>query len=210
MSNANQTNLVKGSHKNVMEMVREHLSDDQEFVNELAAHLKEREMVKILAVLRSRANLSQKDMALKTGCKQPRISKLESGVDDDIRFGDILSYLKATNHEVRIFFLPAGMTLADEVKMHASVIHRLFSRMVKLAGNDTAIVKGVAEFIEEAQHNLTRLTQIAAESLPDCGQRASRLVEVDAPQVKKSDDKVLPPAPTTDKGKKKKKTVTAS
>jgi transcriptional regulator with XRE-family HTH domain len=188
MSNATQIDLVKGTHESVMAMVRDHLADDPDFVGELSEQLKERELVKTLAILRTRAELSQKELAIKAGCKQPRISKLESGADADVRFGDVLAYLKATGHEARVVFLPATATLADEVKMHGLLINKLLSRMVDLAGDDASIVKGVARFIEDAQCNLARLAQLATNALPNARQQPPRLVEVEAPRLKKDDE----------------------
>lgn len=121
--------LTKGKpHGTVTAMVRD-LIDDPEFVDELNAHLNDRQLVKMLAVLRARAGLTQQELGGKAECKQPRISKLESGVDADLRFGDVIAYLKATGHGARIFFLPAGSTLADEVKMHAGIIEELLARV---------------------------------------------------------------------------------
>lgn len=160
-------------------------SDDPEFNEEFNSYANERQLVKMLAVLRSRANLSQKELALSAKCGQAKISKLERGKDYDIKFGEVLSYLQATGHIARIFFIPANGTLTDEVKMHACAIKHLLDRMVALAGEDAAITKGVAEFIEEAAFNLTRMTKLASSALPKPKKIVNRIVEVEAPQLEK-------------------------
>ncbi len=94
------------SHRSITEMARDLLSDDPEFVAEFELRLANRQLVKSLAVIRARAKLSQQELASKMGCSQSKISKIESGVDADLRFGDIEAYLKATSHEAKIFVVP--------------------------------------------------------------------------------------------------------
>lgn len=48
--------------------------------------------------------LSQKDVALKLGCTQSRISKLESMTDADLRIGDLSKYAEVLGLELRITF----------------------------------------------------------------------------------------------------------
>jgi len=97
-------------YASVTDMVRDLLADDPDFVAEFEQGLAERQLVKALAVLRNLACLSQKELADRMGCGQPKVSKIENGVDADVRFGDVIAYLTATGHEVRIGFVPAGAT----------------------------------------------------------------------------------------------------
>jgi transcriptional regulator with XRE-family HTH domain len=81
-------------------------NDAPEFVSELEERLKARQLVKMLVVLRARADLSQMELAKRIGCGQSRISKLENGVDSDVSFGDVWEYLQATDHAATFIVLP--------------------------------------------------------------------------------------------------------
>lgn len=88
-------------HRSVSEMARDLLSGDPDFVAEFETRLSKRQLVKSLSIIRARAKLSQQELASRMGCSQSKISKIESGIDADLRFGDIEAYLKATSHEAK-------------------------------------------------------------------------------------------------------------
>jgi len=163
-------------------MVR-NLSDDREFADAFSKRLSGRCLIKILTVLRTREGLSQAELADKLGCKQSKVSKMESGDDADLRFGDLVNFTGAVGHEMRILLVPEGQSLVDEVKMHAFIIKRFLDRLVSLAGEDNEIVEGVADFLEEATFNLTRMVKKAAAALPPLPEEPPRLLQVDAPEV---------------------------
>lgn len=192
MAKPTRNSPAKGSYRSVADLTRELLADEPGFVAEFEDRLADREVVKSLAVLRARAGLSQTELAAAVGCTQSKISKLESGPDADLRFGDLVAYLRATGHEARILFVPAGGTLVDEVKDHAFQIKRLLDRMVELAGDDGDIVKGVASFIGEAAYNLVRFAQAAAAALPPLRPEPPRSVRVEAPDVADNRPEALP------------------
>jgi transcriptional regulator with XRE-family HTH domain len=100
------SNVAKGSHQSVTEMVRDLLADDPEFVKQFENRIAERELIKALMIARSRAGLTQEQLAEKMGCGQSKLSKLESGIDSDMRLGDILAYLKASGCRLKLSILP--------------------------------------------------------------------------------------------------------
>lgn len=171
-----------GKSRSVAELVRS-LADDTEFADDLAARIQGRQFVKALAVARNCAGLSQKDLADKMGCNQPKISKIENGADADVAFGDLAAYAAACGRELRIAILPTGMTLADEVQYHAAIIRGLLHRAARPTGDDGAAASGVAGFLEAAAANLAKLTESAAGLLPDGPQQPARPVTVDAPSA---------------------------
>lgn len=185
---------ARKGHRNVKDMVRDLLADEPGVVAEFEARLDKRQLVKSLAVIRARAGLSQQELAAKMGCSQSKISKIERGVDADLGFGDVEAYLRATGHEAKIFVVPGGGTLVDEVKMHAFRIKHLLDRMVELAETDGAMATGVADFIEEAEWNLARITKKARYTLPQLSAEPSRPIHVETPEP---DDAVEPTVATT-------------
>src|SRR5579871_400464 len=112
-------------HSSVAEMVRDFSSDDAAFVDHFLKRIAARQLVKRLTVLRCRAGLSQRDLAEKLHCTQSKISKLESGKDEDISIGELIRYADAAEHEIRLFFVPKGQTIPDQIEMHIGMIRDL-------------------------------------------------------------------------------------
>jgi transcriptional regulator with XRE-family HTH domain len=173
-------------YRNVADMVR-NLSDDQAFADEFMQRLTGRQFIKALTVLRTRAGLSQQELAEKLECTQSKVSKLESGADADIRFGDLVSYTGAVGHEMRILLVPKGLKLVDEVKVHALLIKRLLDKMVQLAGRDGTMTGAVAAFLEEAAFNLTRIVKKAAATLPALPEHPAVPLQVEAPELEEEE-----------------------
>ena len=97
-----ETETTQKAYRSVSELARDLLADEPEFVADLEARLHERQLVKSLAIVRARAGMTQKELAAKLGCTQSKISKLESGVDADLRACNIAVYLEAFGHEAPI------------------------------------------------------------------------------------------------------------
>ena len=64
-------------HNSVSDMVQS-LSEDRAFAEEFERRVAGRQLIKILTVLRTKAGLSQQQLAEKLGCTQSKVSKLES------------------------------------------------------------------------------------------------------------------------------------
>jgi transcriptional regulator with XRE-family HTH domain len=166
-------------HTSVADMVRT-LSDDRAFTEEFEKKMRQRQFIKLLTILRTRADLSQENLAQKLGCTQGKVSKLEHSDDKDIRFGDLLDYTEAVGCEMRIMLVPKGQKIVDEVKFHAFIIKRLLDRLVHLARNDGALVEATTDFLEEAAFNLMRYVQKAAAALPPVAEEGPRPLQVEA------------------------------
>jgi transcriptional regulator with XRE-family HTH domain len=169
-------------HDRVSEMVRG-LSEDPTYADEFEQRLARRQLVKSLAVLRARAGLSQEELAERLGCTKKKIAGLEASEDADIRFGELVDYVEAVGHEMRILLVPTGQMIAEEVNLHALIIKRLLDRLVSLADGNGALAEGVAIFLEEAASNLARVAKKAAAVLPTASEKLSRAVLVEAPVV---------------------------
>ncbi len=103
------TKATKGKlYSNVIDMVRDILSDEPEFVADLEARMVRRQLVKSLAVARACAGLSQKELAAKMGCGQAKVSKLEAGEDADLRLRDVIAYLQAIGPEAKVSVTVGG------------------------------------------------------------------------------------------------------
>ena len=114
------TALSPKSYSSVIEMVRDLLGDeDPKFVARFERASRARDLIRMLSVLRNRSHLSQKELAEKMGCGQPRISKLESGTDADVSVHDIIGYLRATGSQAKITFFSCDGVPLGEVKLEA-------------------------------------------------------------------------------------------
>lgn len=158
--------MIKGQqHNSVSEMVRSTVGDGR-FADDFDRRMVGRRLVKTLAILRTFAGLTQQQLAEKLGCTQSKVSKIESGRDAGLRFGEVEAYAKACGYGLHIRFQRSGPTIVGQVKNHAFEIKRLLDRLVELAEDDDCVVKAVASFLNEAALNLTKLVQKATESLP--------------------------------------------
>jgi transcriptional regulator with XRE-family HTH domain len=151
-------------YASVSEMLRESMPD--EFRKEFEARRASRKVIKHMMALRAVRGVSQQDIAAKMGCSQSRVSKLENGVDDDMRIGDLKAYMRALECSVGFVFSKANSTLADEVKHHAFRIKHLLEKMADLAGGDEKIARGVSGFFGEAFLNVVSMIQDCASKLP--------------------------------------------
>jgi transcriptional regulator with XRE-family HTH domain len=163
-------------------MVRD-LSETPGFADEFEKQLAGRRLIQQLLILRARAGLSQQEVAEKLACTQSKVSKLETSADADISFGDLVGYTAAVGHEMRLFLVPKGLKLADEVKMHAFSIRRLLDRMVQLAGDDGTMTAAVATFLTEAALNFVDMVTKAATALPTTAGESASPLQVQAVEM---------------------------
>lgn len=157
--------MANKRYSSVSEMLRD-LSDDEQFNQEFDERIAQRGLIKHLIALRSAKDVSQADVAEALGVTQSRVSKIESGVDDDLRFGELKAYARGFNMDIELILADHDRTVADEVKYHAFHIKRLLDRLSKCAERDEGIAQGVTNFFSEAFINIVRLIQDSASKLP--------------------------------------------
>jgi transcriptional regulator with XRE-family HTH domain len=69
-------------------------------------------LVQELTLMRTRAGLTQAQLAAKMGCTQGRISKIESSLDADLTIGIVQAYARATCSEVELRFRKPSKQIA--------------------------------------------------------------------------------------------------
>ena len=154
-------------YRTVSEMLRQSAGQDEALTaDELDKFSAERELVKDLATLRSARGLSQQDLALSLGRTQSWVSKLENGRDDDLRLGEIRTYLDALGLEFRPGAIKKGATCTDEIKHFVGAIKRRFLTLVELAKKDDAMAENIALFFCETFYNINKHLSEAAAKLP--------------------------------------------
>lgn len=136
------TDLIKS-----MDLPGEQKREQIEYINE-------RQLSRLLTVMRSQKGMSQQQAAEKCGCTQSRISKLEYKEDRKITIGELLDYSDALGLDLSVQFTPKKMKIVDRVKMHAFQIEQQLQRLVKLSKGDKEMEKAVRGFHNECLTNM--------------------------------------------------------
>jgi transcriptional regulator with XRE-family HTH domain len=152
-------------YTSVSEMLADSSADDS-LKQDTADRIASRQVIKRLLALRVARGVSQSDVAKKMGCTQSRISKLENGIDDDIRLGDLHKYLDALDHDMSLFVCKKDWQSFQQIKFCAVTIRRCLGRLVDLAGDDPEIEHGVSKAHVETLVNLVKFVVDSAKDLP--------------------------------------------
>jgi predicted transcriptional regulator len=78
--------------------INKQLEKDKKFAEHYARELLINEIAKLVATLRNSANLTQAELATKSGTTQPVIARLESGTDSRIPSLDLLARIATASH----------------------------------------------------------------------------------------------------------------
>ena len=158
--------MANKRYKSVSELIEDTFDDDPQFVDDLKTQINRRQIVRGLATLRNSKNITQEEIAEKMRCAQSRVSKIENGLDDDLRLSDILAYLKVLNYNAEISLLPSDMTVVGEIKYYARQMNKAFDKLTSLALKDDTIREGIAKFYNQALVNLMAIVVSSASKLP--------------------------------------------
>lgn len=142
-------------------------TDNEEVIEKTKKRIADRQLMRRLTIERMRSGLSQAEIAKKMGCSQTKVSKMENGIDDDLRLGDLGQYLEAFGLHMRLIISPRAHTYVDQVKQHAFFIKRAMEKLSELAHQDKDIAAGVSDFVcKEALYNFLSMIVGVAKRLP--------------------------------------------
>ncbi len=167
-------------------MVR-NLSSDKKFSDTVEHEVSEKALAKTLFTMRCAEGITQADMALRLGCSQSRVSKLENATPDGIKVSDLISYTQALNLSMSIGF-HKGMTAVECVKFHALQINKHLDHLAELAHRDDQIFEGVKNFYSEYLFNILRLFKDSAGKLPRETKKDRSVLEICAPTELQEED----------------------
>ncbi len=137
----------KKRYASVQELVRD-LSEDNKFADDVNRGIDERNIINHLMAMRSSLDLSQQDIAQKMKCSQSRISKLETGKDDDLRIGDFQRYADALGLQMLIVLAKAEKPpIAKRIKYHTRTLERLFKELAILVADDDSAKKEMVKLV---------------------------------------------------------------
>lgn len=130
------------SFKSVDDVLKDITKDFPDLADGIQKADHETKLVRSLIAMRAASGLTQAELAAKMNSTQSRISKLEHGTDDNITIGELKSYARATGFCLSMNFFNAS-NASGMIKYHASAIREQLKHIVKIAGDDKAIQKGV-------------------------------------------------------------------
>jgi transcriptional regulator with XRE-family HTH domain len=125
----------------------------REEVQKLAASTR---VVDELCRMRTRAGLTQAQIAERIGCTQSRISKMEGSIDRDLSLGEIFDYVKATGSQISIG-IGKPLTHVQSVKAHAAGIRKHLRSLADLAKKHDELEPDIQAFFGEAFFNLLKI-----------------------------------------------------
>lgn len=134
------------TYSSVTDLMRETF-DDKEFCDDVAERIESRRFIMQLIAARTARNVSQSDVARILGVTQSRVSKLESGVDNDLQIGHLKAYAEALGLQSEIALVPAGTTQVDRAHFHAAKMQESLDKLSELAGSDKEMIGGISAAI---------------------------------------------------------------
>ena len=132
------------------------LAGNPKVQKQVEQEIRNSKLVSTLIIFRTQKNLSQKEIADAMGCTASKISKLESGNDQNLKWGDIVSYLAALEIKTSILFDDETLPAAYRIKHRVLEIHRLLEGLADLAqsvNDDKSIVDKIHQFYGEVLFN---------------------------------------------------------
>lgn len=144
----------------------------------LTEQMHQRQIVKALVMLRAAEGLTQQDIAEELDCHQSKVSKLERGLDSDLRIREIEAYAKLAGKDITLLVSERGQNLTQQIKHHSLMIKSAFEELVKLAHQDDGIAGGVAKVYFETFMALNRFLQETSEKLPVCAENGNPYIRI--------------------------------
>lgn len=153
---------------------------DAEFAATFAKYQADRQLVNCLTVIRGTNEVSQTELADRMGCAQSKVSKMESSVDADLNFGDVIKYVVGMNQAVHISFSPQRKNGAAHIRFHIQCIKHELNRLVRIAGDDRTIGDGVESLAIETVQHMVKVVESTLDRLPHRSHQSEAPVSVEA------------------------------
>jgi hypothetical protein len=170
--------VVGRKYASVSDLV--HDTSDAETAEAFDKYQADRVLVNCLTVIRCANEISQEKLAERMECFQSKVSRMESSVDADLNFGDIIKYASSLKQGVHIIFSPRRKNGADHIRFHIGCIKHELEKLVEIAGNDPEIGGGVEVFAIEQAQNIIAMVEATLDRLPHRIQQGNGGVAVEA------------------------------
>lgn len=139
--------------------------EQQESVSDLS---KATQLTRQLASMRTKAGLTQAQMAERLDCTQSCISKIEAGQDDELTVRVLREYAQATGLR---FGLNMGkpLTHVEAVKAHALALRERLNALAAIARTNGEMQTNIQAFFGEAFFNLLDVFESCQRQMPGAG-----------------------------------------
>lgn len=134
----------------------EGLGFDAKGLAEVRRKVADRSVSGMLAALRARKGLTQKELAVRMGRTQSAVSKLETTDNDDFRLGDVRAYASALGLRVSVG-LEEPRTLAQEIRLQLDRFVGLIDRLKVSDSGDPSVAAGLDKFKNDMSGTLLDL-----------------------------------------------------
>ena len=132
------------------------LAEDSKAAERVRAHEMNTRLVGMLVSLRASKKLSQRQLAKKMGVDASKVSRMEAGSDDQLRWGDVLRYMRALGVNASLLVDDPSLPAAERIKHHVLTAHKLLEQLRALAhdlGHGEEITAKIKEFYGEVLFN---------------------------------------------------------
>lgn len=157
-----------------------HSTTDVEFSEQFDQYQADRRLINCLTVIRCTNEVSQSELADRMECAQSKVSKMESSVDIDLNFGDIVNYAKSLKQSIHITFSPSLNNGADHIRFHIECVKHELKKLVSVSSSDQDIANGVEAFAIERVQDFVESVSKILDRLPHRADPYSGGVSVEA------------------------------
>lgn len=156
-----RTKSAGGQFGSVTEMLKS-VTKDAELVGEFESYRKDRQLVSFLASSRSAKGMSQEDIATAMGCSQSAISKLESGVDAELKIDEVDRYMDALGLKATVLATPKNGTSHSHIRALTTALE---ASLNELKDSDAAAGPKQHMAVVAQYETLSKLVQLIRESV---------------------------------------------
>lgn len=128
-------------HKTVDGLLADLYSGDEEMIEAVNTMYNEDLMANHLFILRTKAGVSQAEMAKRLDVSQSVISKMENN-GNYLKFNDVIRYINALGYSAELAFIEGGRSV-DFLGSYFGRIKKTMDELQALAGDDPDITKGI-------------------------------------------------------------------
>lgn len=141
----------------------EGLGLEKQELDSIRDKLADRSVSGMLAALRVKAGLTQKDFAKRIGRSQSAVSKIEATDNAELRIGDLLAYASAVGMNVSVDFLQPR-SLAQEIKLDVIRLEKHLGELERFRQADGTVSSALDKF----RSSITSLLfDLALKNLPE-------------------------------------------
>lgn len=137
----------------------------QESVSDLS---KATQLTRQLACMRTKAGLTQAQMAERLNCTQSCISKIEAGQDDELTIRVLREYAQATDLRIGLN-MGKPLTHVEAVKAHALALRERLNALAAIARTNGEMQTNIQAFFGEAFFNLLDVFESCQRQMPGAG-----------------------------------------